>query len=64
MIVGQNYWDEWTSFASAMGTPAGISVYGELFQGTLNMDSQDMLSKYAAKYKYDITIPISKVVIV
>ena len=46
--IGQNYVSEWNSFASAVKTPSGISVYGDIYSGALNSDSQILLSQYAA----------------
>lgn len=46
--IGQNYADEWQGFQSGTGkTPAGISVYGDIYSGALNSDSQNLLSTYA-----------------
>ena len=50
--VGQNYADEWQAFQSGTGkTPAGISVYGDIYSGALNSDSINILPTYAGKYK-------------
>ncbi|KAI1317246.1 hypothetical protein F5Y16DRAFT_419819 [Xylariaceae sp. FL0255] len=45
--IGQNYVDEWNSFASGVKKPAGISVYGDIYSGALNSDSVTLLSSYA-----------------
>lgn len=45
--LGQNYIDEWNDFASKIKTPAGISVYGDIYSGALNGDSQTLLKQYA-----------------
>ena len=51
-IVGQNYANEWQDFATGTGkTPAGISVYGDIWSGALNSDSVDSLSTYAASHR-------------
>ena len=47
VIVGQNYLNEWQSFQSSVKTPAGISVYGDIWSGALNSDSQNLLNHYA-----------------
>ena len=52
--IGQNYHREWHGFASHVKTPAGISVYGDIWSGALNPDSQSLLTKYAADYKYAV----------
>lgn len=47
-LVGQNYADEWAAFQTGTGkTPAGISVYGDIWSGALNSDSDPFLSSYA-----------------
>lgn len=50
--IGQNYVDEWNSFSSEVKVPAGISVYGDIYDGILNPDSQTLLEAYAAAHKY------------
>lgn len=45
--VGQSYGDEWQAFASAIKKPAGISLYGDIYSGALNSDSQNLLATYA-----------------
>ena len=50
--VGQNYEVEWQSFADAIKTPAGISVYGDIYSGALDPDSQNLLSIYAQSNTY------------
>ena len=51
--IGQNYFDEWQAFATGTGiTPAGISVYGDIYSGALNSDSVNLLSSYAAAHRY------------
>ena len=50
--IGQNYFDEWNSYASAVKTPSGISVYGDIYSGALNSDSQNLLSQYAASHRH------------
>ena len=49
--VGQNYVDEWNAFASAIKTPSGISVYGDIYSGALNSDSQTLLQQYAGAHR-------------
>ena len=50
--IGQNYADEWQGFVAGTGvTPAGISVYGDIWSGTLNPDSVNLLSTYAASHR-------------
>ncbi|KAH8167403.1 hypothetical protein CIB48_g821 [Xylaria polymorpha] len=46
--VGQNYVDEWNGFQSRVKKPSGISLYGNIYDGTLNSDSQNLLAQYAA----------------
>lgn len=48
--IGQNYFNEWEGFATAIKTPAGISVYGDIYAGALNPDSVDLLSRYAGQH--------------
>ena len=50
--VGQNYEVEWQGFAKAIKTPAGISVYGDIYSGALNPDSQNLLATYAKSNTY------------
>lgn len=52
MNIGQNYVNEWDAFASAVKTPSGISVYGNIYDGALNTDSQTLLSSYASSHRY------------
>ncbi|KXN84666.1 Beta-1,3-xylanase TXYA [Leucoagaricus sp. SymC.cos] len=59
-VVGQNYEPEWNGFASGTGkTPAGISVYGDIYRGALNSDSQAMLADYASKHSGVVEIGFS-----
>lgn len=48
--IGQNYFSEWEGFATTIKTPAGISVYGDIYAGALNPDSVDLLSRYAGQH--------------
>ena len=50
--IGQNYETEWLGFANAVKKPAGISVYGDIYSGALNPDSQNLLSTYAQSNTY------------
>ena len=50
--VGQNYEAEWQGFANAIKIPAGISVYGDIYSGALNPDSQNLLATYAQSGRY------------
>lgn len=60
LVVGQNYENEWNGFASGTGkTPAGISVYGDVYTGALNSDSQTMLADYASKHSGVVEIGFS-----
>lgn len=45
--IGQNYANELASFESSVKKAAGVSVYGNIYDGTLNSDSQDLLATYA-----------------
>ena len=47
--IGQNYLTEWQGF-SRIKTPAGISVYGDIYSG-LNSDSVELLEAYAAEHR-------------
>ena len=51
--VGQNYESEWQNFAKLIKKPAGISVYGDIYSGALNPDSQTLLSTYAQSNTYE-----------
>ena len=55
--IGQNYLDEWNSFASGVKTPAGISVYGNIYDGALNSDSQTLLASYAQSRRLSRLMP-------
>ena len=44
--VGQNYFDEWQDFQSGIETPAGVSVYGDIYSGALNSDSESLMKSY------------------
>ncbi|KAI0433098.1 hypothetical protein F5Y09DRAFT_339094 [Xylaria sp. FL1042] len=57
--IGQNYANEWDSFASGIKTPAGISVYGDIYNGALNSDSQNLLSHYASSHNGYVEIGLS-----
>ncbi|KAI0192736.1 hypothetical protein EV127DRAFT_490939 [Xylaria flabelliformis] len=46
--VGQNYLNEWQGFQSGVKKPAGISVYGNIYDGALNSDSVNLLASYAS----------------
>lgn len=48
--IGQNYANEWDAFASAVKTPAGISVYGNIYDGALTSAAQTLLSQYAGSH--------------
>ena len=50
--IGQNYVDEWQAFATAIRKPAGISVYGDIYSGALDSDSQTLLAEYAQSDRY------------
>lgn len=50
-LIGQNYLNEWRGFESGVQTPAGISLYGDIWTGALNPDSQELLSTYAADHE-------------
>ncbi|KAJ3562448.1 hypothetical protein NP233_g9563 [Leucocoprinus birnbaumii] len=59
-VIGQNYEAEWNAFASGTGkTPAGISVYGDIYSGALNSDSVSMLADYASKHSGVVEIGFS-----
>lgn len=50
-LVGQNYADEWAAFQSGTRkTPAGISLYGDIWSGALNSDSTTFLPSYASQH--------------
>lgn len=51
-LIGQNYLNEWRGFESGVQTPAGISLYGDIWTGALNTDSQELLAAYAADHEY------------
>lgn len=51
VVIGQNYLDEWNGFTNKAQLPAGISLYGNIFDGTLNADSQELLEAYAAEHR-------------
>ncbi|KAI0814658.1 hypothetical protein GGR55DRAFT_441433 [Xylaria sp. FL0064] len=57
--IGQNYANEWDSFASGLRTPAGISVYGDIYSGALNSDSQNLLAHYASSHNGYVEIGLS-----
>ncbi len=52
-VIGQNYLNEWQDFAEAVKTPAGVSLYGDIWIGALNSDSQQLLEAYAGSHKFD-----------
>ncbi|GAP91550.1 putative endoglucanase H [Rosellinia necatrix] len=57
--IGQNYASEWDSFASRVKTPAGISVYGDIYGGELNTDSQNILTRYAGSHSGNVVVGLS-----
>ncbi|KAL9611834.1 MAG: hypothetical protein Q9167_003527 [Letrouitia subvulpina] len=57
--IGQNYFNEWEDFATAIKTPAGISVYGDIYGGALNPDSVDLLSRYAGQHSGYVEVGLS-----
>ncbi|KAI1428173.1 hypothetical protein F5Y12DRAFT_78866 [Xylaria sp. FL1777] len=57
--VGQNYANEWNGFQSGVKKPAGISVYGNIYDGTLNSDSQNLLATYAGSNRGYVEIGLS-----
>ncbi|KAI9655358.1 MAG: hypothetical protein M1821_005505 [Bathelium mastoideum] len=59
LSIGQNYLDEWQSFQSSIETPAGISVYGDIWSGALNSDSQNLLSGYAGSQSGFVEVGMS-----
>lgn len=50
-IIGQNYLEEWRGFESGVKTAAGISLYGDIWTGALNPESQELLAAYAADHR-------------
>ena len=50
-VIGQNYLNEWQSFESGVKTPAGVSLYGDIWTGALNPESQELLADYAGAHK-------------
>ena len=49
--VGQNYLDEWQGFASGVRAPCGISTYGNIYDGVLIPESQELLEYFATNNK-------------
>lgn len=49
LVVGQNYANEWQAFQTSIKTPAGISLYGDIYDGMLNTDSIDILESYSGR---------------
>ncbi|KAI9839783.1 MAG: hypothetical protein M1837_002022 [Sclerophora amabilis] len=57
--IGQNYHSEWAGFEQNIKTPAGISLYGGIYEGALNPESQDLLKRYAAEHSGYVVIGLS-----
>ena len=50
--IGQESAAEWNTFAKAVKQPAGVSVYGELYDGALHPKSADVLTLVGKSYAY------------